>query len=310
MAQTHTKVNHELQTVLITGGTGLVGTVLSGLLTENGYTVTHLSRKARDGKYQTYVWDIKNQQIDEEAIQTADAILHLAGAGVADSRWTADYKKKIYDSRIDSTRLLRQKVKEHNPNLKHFISASAIGLYGWDTKDELLFETSPKGEGFLADVVQNWESEINQFDEIGVKNSTVRIGVVLSEKGGALQKMAQPVKFGVGAPLGSGKQYLSWIHIQDLCGIFKFILEKNQSQVVNGVAPNPLTNKEFTKVLAKQLKRPLWLPNVPSFVLKGMLGEMAGMILGGNKVSSNKIEQEGFTFLHPTLEIALQDLLS
>lgn len=304
-----TKLNDSIKTVLITGGTGLVGSRLSKMLATKGYHVTHLSRNATQKHYQTFYWDIKKGEIDEEAITSADAIIHLAGAGVSDKRWTDDWKREIYNSRIDSTKLLREKIKEHIPKLKHFISASAVGYYGWDSGDKLVDEDSKKGTGFLADVVEDWENEVKAFDEIGVKSSMVRIGIVLSDKGGALVEMAKPIKYGVGAPLGSGKQYMSWIHLDDLCGIFTHVLENGLSGVFNGVGPSPKTNKEFTKSVASQLKKPLWLPNVPKFALRLIVGEMADILIGGNRVSNKKIEDSGFNFQFEALDDALQDLL-
>ncbi|WP_436514812.1 TIGR01777 family oxidoreductase [Ekhidna sp. To15] len=304
-----TNLNHTIKTVLITGGTGLVGRELSQRLTSNGYKVTHLSRNPTQKHYQTFYWDIKKGEIDDEAIRSADAIIHLAGAGVSDKRWTEDWKKEIYNSRIDSTRLLKNKVAELNPGLKHFISASAIGYYGWDSGEKLVDESSPKGTGFLADVVEDWENEVDKFSELKIKVSKVRIGIVLSEKGGALVELMKPIKYGVGAPLASGDQYMSWIHIQDLCGIFSHTLENSNEGTFNGVAPNPHTNKEFTKQVASVLKKPLWLPNVPKFALRLIVGEMADILVGGNRVASKKVEDTGFNFQFATLDEALQDLL-
>ena len=287
----------------------MVGTALSELLTSKGYTVMHLSRNPTQKGYKTFYWDVKKGEIDSGAITSADAIIHLAGAGVADKRWNESRKKEIYDSRIDSTKLLREKVAEHNLTLKYFLSASAIGYYGWDSGEELVDENSKKGEGFLADVVEDWEIEASRFEDIGVKNGTVRIGIVLSGKGGALVEMAKPIKWGLGAPLGSGKQYMSWIHITDLCGIFSFMIENTVADTINGVGPVSISNAEFTKQVAKQLKKPLWLPNVPKFALRLIVGEMADILVGGNRVSSKKIEESGFNFKFPALDQALQDLL-
>ena len=304
-----TKLNDRSKTILITGGSGLVGKELSQLLSQQGHTVTHLSRRPASGSFKTFHWNIKSGEVASEAITSANAIIHLAGAGVADKRWNDERKKEIYDSRIDSTRLLRDKVKELNPNIEYFLSASAIGYYGWDTADEAVDEDSPKGEGFLADVVEDWEKEISKFDEIGVKNGKLRIGIVLSDKGGALPALAKPIKLLVGTSLGSGNQYMSWIHIADLCHIFSFMLEKQIASVVNAAAPHPETNSTFTKKLASHLKKPLWLPNVPKFALRLLVGEMADMIIGGNKVSSRLIEEKGYQFRFNTLEEALEDLL-
>ncbi|SNS53526.1 hypothetical protein SAMN05421640_0563 [Ekhidna lutea] len=304
-----TNLNDPIKTVLIAGGTGLLGTELSKLLTNKGYTVTHLSRNPTQKSYQTFYWDVKKQEIDDEAIKSADAIIHLAGAGVADKRWSTSWKKEIYNSRINSTKLLKQRVEKLNPRLKHYISASAVGYYGWDSGNRLMHEEDPKGSGFLADVVNDWEAEADSFTDLNVKVSKVRIGIVLSEKGGALEEIAKPVKYGFGAPLGNGKQYMSWIHIQDLCGIFSHILEKGQEGTFNGVASDPKTNKEFTGALAKSLNRPLWLPNVPKFALRLLVGEMADILIGGNRVSSKKIEEAGFNFQFRALDHALKDLL-
>lgn len=298
-----------MKTILITGGTGLVGVRLSKLLSSAGYVVTHLSRNPTEGTYKTFHWDIKKGAIDQEAISSADAIIHLAGAGVADKRWNEDRKKEIYDSRIDSTKLLKKEIAKHNPKLEYFLSASAIGYYGWDTGGQLVDESSPRGDGFLADVVNDWEAEVSTFDELGIKNGKLRIGVVLSAEGGALLEIAKPIKLFAGAALGPGDQFMSWIHIDDLCRMFQFMLENSLEGVFNGVAPHPETNSGLTKKLAAKLGRPLWLPNVPKFALQLLVGEMAGMLIGGNRVSSQLVEKKGFKFKHQTLEEALDDLL-
>lgn len=304
-----TNLNDPIKTVLITGGTGLVGKELSEQLTNKGYKVTHLSRNPTQKHYQTFYWDIKKGEIDDEAITSADAIIHLAGAGVSDKRWSDEWKKEIYNSRIDSTQLLKNKVAQLKPDLAHFISASAIGHYGWDTGDKVVDEKTEKGEGFLADVVHDWEKETDTFKELNIAISKVRIGIVLSEKGGALVELMKPIKFGFGAPLAPGNQYMSWIHIKDLCGIFAHVLEKSAEGIFNGVAPAPHTNKEFTKSVASLLKKPLWLPNVPKFALRLIVGEMADILVGGNRVSSKKVEDAGFNFQFATLDHALKDLL-
>lgn len=252
---------------------------------------------------------MKKREIEDEAITSANAIIHLAGAGVSDKRWTEDWKKEIYNSRIDSAKLLKEKVEKLNPKLKHFISASAVGYYGWDSGEELVDENSKKGAGFLADVVRDWEKETEAFESINVPTAMVRIGIVLSEKGGALVEMAKPIKYFVGAPLASGKQYMSWIHLNDLCGIFAHVLENGLEGKFNGVAPSPKTNKEFTKSVANQLNKPLWVPNVPKFALRWIVGEMSDILVGGNRVSSKKIEDTGFNFQFVALDDALQNLL-
>ncbi|MDW3196667.1 MAG: TIGR01777 family oxidoreductase [Cytophagales bacterium] len=294
--------------ILITGGTGLVGTRLSEKLAQMGHQVTHLSRRANPhAKFPAFKWDIEKGEIDPKALEV-DHIIHLAGAGVGDQKWTERRKKVIYDSRIDSTKLLHDKVKEAGISLKSFLSASAIGYYGMDTGDQLLAEDSPGANDFLAQVTADWEKAAEGFEELNIPLIYLRIGVVFSSKGGALVKMAQPVRFGVGAALGSGKQYISWIHIDDICAMIIWLLENKKEGIYNGVAPNPKTNSEVTKAIAQTLKRPLFLPPVPAFVLKMMLGEMSSIAQGGNKVSAQKLVDEGFEFQFNDIRSALSDI--
>lgn len=294
--------------ILITGGTGLVGTRLSEKLTQLGHSVSHLSRRANpDAKYPALKWDIQKEEIDPKALEV-DHIIHLAGAGVGDEKWTKKRKEIIYNSRIDSTKLLYQKTKESGTKLKSFISASAIGYYGMDTGDQLLTESSPAANDFLAQVTADWEAAAIGFESLNIPLTYLRVGVVLSSKGGALVKMAQPIKYGVGAALGSGKQYISWIHIDDICDMLVWLLENKKAGVYNGVAPNPITNAEVTKAIAKTLKKPLLLPPVPAFVLKLILGEMSSIALGGNKVSAQKLKDEGFKFQFNDIRSALSDI--
>ncbi len=297
--------------LLITGGTGLIGTHLTALLQAKGYQISYLSRSQQDiPQVKVYQWDIPKQQIESGALASHQAIIHLAGAGVADQRWTESRKQTILKSRTESTRLLRQELEKLETKPKAFLSASAIGIYGNDTGEAWMKEDAPSGDDFLAEVTKQWEDSVDQIAELGIRTVKLRIGVVLSEKGGALEKIAQPIKLGAGAALGSGKQYLSWIHIDDLCQMFIHALENEAVQgVFNAVGPHPATNAEFTKATAQVLNRPLILPNVPSFALKLMLGEMASIVLGGNRVSSEKIQAQGFQFQYPTLKPALQDLL-
>lgn len=295
--------------VLITGGSGLVGRSLSKLLTDSGHEVVHLSRTVSGAEtYKTYKWDLDRMELDPDALHQVDHIVHLAGAGVADKKWTDQRKKLILDSRVESLKLLHQSIKDHQVKLRSFISASAIGYYGSDTGDTNLKEDAPAGNDFLAAVVKAWEAEADKLESL-VKVAKVRIGVVLSEKGGALPAIAQPIRFLVGAPLGTGSQYMSWIHIEDLSAIFKYILEQDLSGTYNAVAPNPVTNKKMTQQIAKSLKKPLILPNVPAFVMNLLLGEMSQIVLGGNKVSSVAIAKKGFQFKFTQVSEALANLL-
>jgi hypothetical protein len=298
--------------VLITGGTGLVGQRLSNILVKLGYQVSFLSReKSQIPHIQVYQWNIREGYIEESAIQNTDYIIHLAGAGVADQAWTESRKKEILTSRTHSSELLAKYLKKYTHSVKAFVSASAIGIYGLDTGDTLVSEDSAtESQDFLAEVTRQWEKSIDSVAELNIRTVKLRIGIVLSAEGGALAKIAQPIRWGAGAALGSGKQYMSWIHIEDLCQMFVYMLENEQlSGVYNAVGKQPVSNAEFTQAVAKTLHKPLFLPNVPNFALKLMLGEMANIVTGGNRVSSQKIEATGFKFQYNTLAEALQDLL-
>jgi hypothetical protein len=299
------------QKVLITGGTGLIGSRLTELLLEKGYEVAYLSRrKSEETRVKAYRWDLEKGYIAEEAIRGADCIIHLAGAGVADERWTARRKKEILESRIQSSRLLYEGLQRVPNQVKTFLSASAIGIYGADRGDQLLTETSPPGNDFLAEVTKAWEGAVQPVAGLGIRTVLLRIGIVLSGKGGALAKMAQPVRLGAGSPLGSGKQWVSWIHVDDLCRLFMYALENPDVRgPYNAVAPEPATNEALTKQIAEVLGKPLFLPNVPAFALRLAVGEMADAVLGSAKVSSQKVAQAGFTYQFPALTPALRDLL-
>ncbi|WP_258103071.1 TIGR01777 family oxidoreductase [Marinoscillum sp. MHG1-6] len=294
--------------ILITGASGLVGKPLSWNLIRFGHHVVHLSRRKRPtSPFETFLWNPEEGFIDEKAFEGVNHIIHLAGAGVADKRWTTKRKKEILESRVGSTELLFDYVEKLDLKLRSYISASAIGLYG-DTGDEWVDEDTPPGKDFLAQVVKDWEGAADMFSS-RTRVAKVRIGIVLSENGGALTEIAKPVKLFVGAPLGNGKQYLSWIHIKDLVGIFQHILDENLEGPFNAVAPQPATNKELTQAIANALNKPLMMPNVPSFVMKSLLGEMASMVLSGSKVSAKKILSQGYEFQYAELQKAVNDLL-
>lgn len=296
--------------ILITGASGLIGQRLTDLLFEKGHRIAHLSRTPRSGKVVTFVWDIQNNKFDREALQATDAIIHLAGAGIADKPWTAARKLELIKSRTESTHLLYDELKKGNHPVKTFISASAIGFYGIDESDNFFTENDKQGRGFLAEVVGQWEAAVDRIATLGIRAVKIRIGIVLSEKGGALKELMKPVKFFVGAPLGSGEQMMSWIHLDDLCRIFvKAVDDEDLRGVYNAAAPNPVSNREFTKTLAKILHKPIILPPIPSFALKLLLGEMADIVLKGAKVSSEKIQKTGFRFKFNKLDDALKDLL-
>lgn len=296
-----------MRKILITGASGLIGTRLTELLLEKEYQVIHVGRGGKTGTVPFFKWDVSAGEMEEEALCDVDTVIHLAGAGVADKRWTRKRKREILESRIKSTAMLANYV-EKSPQVKTVVAASAIGYYGIDCGDEELTEGSQPGKDFLAEVVKAWESEVDK-----IKNTRIvklRIGIVLSEKGGALREMARPIRWGVGSPLGSGKQQTSWIHIDDVCRMFMYAIENNSlAGVYNATGPSAVSNEYLTKAIARALRKPLWLPNVPTGVLKIVLGEMAGMVVDGSKVSSKKIQQAGYKFEFPDLEEALKNLL-
>jgi len=298
------------QNVLITGGTGLVGQRLAELLRQKGYTISLLSREKRPQVgASVYQWDAK-QRIDPEAIATADHIVHLAGAGVAEKRWTTARKKIILESRTLSTRLLALQLAQVPNQVRSFVSASAIGLYGLDTGDRWLDENAPPSADFLANVVRDWEAEVDHIAELGYRTVKIRIGIVLSANGGALEKMAQPIRLFTGAPLGSGRQWMSWIHLDDLCRILILAIEEATMRgSYNGVGPHPATNETLTRAIAEVLHRPVLPLNVPNFALHLLLGEMAAIVTGGNRVSAQKLVATGFQFQYPDLMAALRNLL-
>lgn len=298
-----------MKNILITGGTGLVGKKLTELLISEGYSVSHLSRKKSQNGIKTFLWDVENNKIDVDCIKNCDAIVHLAGAGVADSRWTAERKKEILNSRILSSKLLLETIKNNPNQLKTFISASAIGIYGSDLSSTAVEENSQLGTDFLADVTKKWENSVDEIEMLEIRLAKIRIGIVLAKEGGAFPKIIAPIKLGFGAILGSGKQYMSWIHIDDLCHIFLQSIEnQNYKGAINGVSAEAVTNEVFTKTAAKALGKKLFLPNAPAFVLKLALGEMATIVLDGKNVKPTKLIEQGFNFKYANLEQAIVDL--
>lgn len=297
--------------VLITGGSGLIGTHLTPMLMAAGYQVAWLSRSQNGPEGVTvYHWDPSEGVIDPSALANTHAIIHLAGAGVAEKRWTAQRKKLLWDSRTETANLLLDAIQKSDHKPQAFISASAVGYYGLDTGDRWMEETNDQGADFLAKLTGAWEEEVEKFGALGMRVAKLRIGIVLAAEGGALARLSPTVRWGLGAVLGTGKQYMSWIHIQDVCGMFLYALENEGFHgPYNAVGPNPATNRELTRALARILQRPLWLPPVPGFALRLAFGEMAGILLGGNRVSSRKWEPTDYTFQYPILEHALRHLL-
>lgn len=295
-----------MQKVIITGGTGLVGKRLSALLANKGYTVNILCRNPKNAN--EYKWNIEERYLDNKVFKDAIAVIHLAGAGVADKRWSEDRKKEIVNSRVETAQLIHQYLANEPQNIQHFISASAVGFYG-DRGNEILTETSSNGTGFLAEVCQLWENEADTFADLNMAVSKIRIGIVLSKDGGALPKLDFPIKFGIGAYIGNGKQYVPWIHIDDLCQIFISILEnKIKPGIYNACSPDIKTNKQMSETIAQVLHKPFIPAPAPTFIIKTVLGEMSAILLMSNNCSSKKIQEAGLQFQLPTLVEALKDI--
>ncbi|MFC7347232.1 TIGR01777 family oxidoreductase [Chryseobacterium zhengzhouense] len=297
------------ETVLITGASGAIARVLSKKL-ENDYSIRFLTRKKEAEN--EFEWDLENNIIDENVFENISHIIHLAGANISEKRWTDDRKKELISSRVDSAKLILNTLKKKNVKLKSFISASGINYYGTKTTDKIFTENDASGNDFLSEVVVVWEKAADEFKEENIAERVVKIrtAVVLSKKEGALAKMATPIKFGIGSPLGSGKQYMPWIHIDDICSIYEFALKHPEIEgAFNATAPQHTTNENLTKLIAKVLKKPLFMPNVPGFILKLIFGELADALLEGSRASSEKIQKAGFQFKFPDLKMALEDLL-
>jgi uncharacterized protein (TIGR01777 family) len=297
--------------ILITGGSGLVGKTVSELLLKKGHTVVWLSRESGNYKGITkFKWDISKKYIDEKAFEGVDSIIHLAGAGIADKRWTTEYKKQIIDSRVKSSELLFNYMSKNKFPIHTLVGGSAMGYYGAIQSEKLFLETDNAGTDFLAETCVLWEKSYEPFINSGIRTSIIRTGIVLSKQSGAYAKMAPAFKLGLGAAVASGEQYFPWIHINDIAKIFVHaLLDQKVSGIYNGVASELITNKEFSKQLAKSFNKPFFLPNVPAFILKIVMGESSVMVTEGTKISNQKIKDSGFKFEFESLETALKSLV-
>ncbi len=303
--------------ILITGGTGLLGKALTKYLLDKGCSITILTRtipkiQQQIANIKYAQWNINNQTIDVNAVCNADYIIHLAGANVAEKRWTKKRKKEIIDSRIKSSTLLVKTLQNNPHKLKAFISASAIGWYGVDVKGKIFVEDDPPAIGFLGETCNQWEESVKPIMALGIRTVCIRMGIVLSNDGGALSAFKKPLRFGIAPILGSGKQMISWIHIVDVVRLVAFVLEKESLQgSFNAVAPHPVNNKTLMLTLAKKLRGQFYISiYVPSFLLKILLGEMSVEVLKSTTVSCEKIHQQGFVFQFPAIETALHNLLN
>jgi hypothetical protein len=296
--------------VLIAGGSGSIGTQLTKLLLEKNFSVSWLSRenKTTEG-VKTYLWNYEENIIDDNALNNTEIIVNLAGAGIADKNWSKERKKILKESRIKTTNLLLNKIEEKPNDVKTYISASATGYYGYDSGSIEKKEGSRFGDDFLATLTKEWEAAADGFSSKGIRTVKLRTGFVVGNNQNGWEKIAKVVKTGFGAAVGSGDQYMSWVHIHDLCRIYLWAIENEKAEgVYNAVSPNPVTNKEFTRQAAQALKRPFFMPNVPGFILRLMYGEIASALLGSSRISSEKIQNEGFQFDYPTLTEALREI--
>ena len=287
--------------ILITGGTGFIGQALQKHLVHAGHEVRILSRKSG--------WDVVNQTIDPHALDGIEAIVHLAGAGIADKRWSSARKKELIASRVDSTRLLARVLRTEKHQVHTLISASAIGYYGADSGQKTCLETTESGTDFLAECTRAWEDAVDEIT--GMRVVKLRIGLVMDRSGGIFPVLALPIRLFAGFILGSGNQGQSWIHREDLVRMFAQALTDERAHgVYNAVAPEPLTHAAMTREIASALHRPVWWPHVPAFMLRLVLGEMACLVTGGNFVSSQKIQNElGFTFTYQRFSEAIKQLV-
>ena len=297
--------------ILIAGGTGLIGKHLTKKLLEKGHEVSLLSRKKRTTKgVENFQWNIKKKEIDAAAFDGIDSVINLAGAGIVDRRWSKNYKQVILDSRTKSADLFHDELSKRKIQLESYISASAIGYYG-DRKDELLSETTASnGKGFMVECCEKWEAAASQMKSTADRLVTLRIGIVLSTKGGALTKMLPSYAAFVGSYFGDGQQYYSWIHIDDMVDLIIYSLEnKAINGIYNAVAPNPVTNKTFAQAIGKALDKSALIVPAPTFTIRLAMGEMADVVLNSNRVSADKIIGSGFKFQFPELIPALKDVV-
>ncbi|TXE18534.1 TIGR01777 family protein [Psychroserpens burtonensis] len=302
-----------MKTVLITGATGLIGQEIVKVCRDQNinvhYLTTSKNKLSTTDNYKGFYWNPDTKEIDVSCFESVDTIINLVGASIS-KRWTDSYKKEIITSRTETTQLLLDTIRSNNFPIEQIVSASAIGIYPNSLTNYYEEDEPGVSASFLGQVVEQWEAVVDQFASAGIQLAKIRIGLVLSTKGGALPEIAKPIRLGLGAAFGSGEQWQSWIHIKDLARLFVFAVTNNLEGTYNGVAPNPVSNLELTKTVAKALHKPLILPNIPKFAMKLVLGEMHILLFESQRVSASKIEEIGFDFEYHHLEPALLDILN
>ncbi len=299
--------------VLITGATGLIGTELVSLLLQNGISVNYLTTSKKkivnELNFNGFYWSPEQGLIDENCLMGVDSIINLAGANIA-KRWTNSYKQEIIESRLLSSALLFKALKNNPNQVKQIVTASGTSIY--PNSDTIIYDenSTQVNDSFLGNVVVKWEESTDKFASLGLKVCKLRTGIVLSSKGGALVEMLKTIKLGLGSAFGSGKQIQSWIHIHDIASLYLFAIKNDLEGVYNAVSPNPVTNQELTFTIAKVLKKPLFMPNIPKFVMKLMLGEMHELLFENRNLSAKKIEERDFEFKYKKIDKALINILS
>ena len=297
--------------VLITGATGLIGNELVSLLLQNGVSIHYLttSKKKIENElnYKGFYWNPEQGIIDENCLMGVDAIIHLAGATIS-KRWTNSYKQEIIESRLLSSAVLFKALKNHPNQVKQIVSASGTAIY--PNNDKVIYDENLQeiDNSFLGNVVYKWEESADKFKSLGLKVCKLRTGIVLSNKGGALIEMAKPIKMGIGSPFGTGKQIQSWIHIHDIAALYFFAISNDLEGVYNAVAPIPVSNEKLTMTIATVLKKPLFMPNIPKFMMKLLLGEMHELLFENRNLSTQKIIDKGFVFKYKTIEKAIENI--
>lgn len=298
--------------VLITGATGLIGKEIMKRCYQSGidvnYLTTHKNKLNSEANCKGFYWNPSRGEIDMACFGDVEVIIHLVGATVA-KRWNKKYKKEIISSRTISTAFLISSLKKQKHFIRQIVSASAIGIYPNSFKNYYKEDTNLINSGFLGEVTTKWEEAVLKFKDIGIDVGIVRIGLVLSEKGGAFPKIVKPIQYGLGAVLGNGEQWQSWIHIQDLVRFFMFIIEEELAGVFNAVAPNPVNNRKLTKVIAQKLNKDIVLPNIPNYIMKLFFGEMHSILYNSQRVSCAKIMQLGFEFDYDNINSAVDSLI-
>ncbi|PZX92855.1 TIGR01777 family protein [Flavobacterium aquariorum] len=300
------------QNVLITGGTGFIGKKLTKILLERGYSVSILTRNSKPNTEGVtyYIWDVSSQNIEEAAVLKADYIIHLAGENIAEQKWTAKRKAEIRESRTQSAQLIYNVLKKHNKRIEAFVSASGIGFYGAINGEGICTENTLPANDFIGTTCQEWEKSADLMAGLGIRTVKIRTGLVLGKDEGILKKLTPIFKRGLGSALGSGKQYMPWIHIQDLCMMYIEAIENEKmTGAYNATINDSTTNLTFSKELANSFGYSIWLPNVPAFLIRLAMGEMASIVLSGRRVSSDKVKSLGFRFQFKNLTKALKDCL-